>query len=132
ATSGRPLNCFGFVDTSDPSIGYDSGQLALYSASSFYCMSSDGTVALKNRGTAGRTDWNFTIDAGASYTPNWAQGRVTFRADIFNLFNAQTATALNEVSEKGSASNFQYSPNYLLPSQYQTPRSARVAIYYNF
>lgn len=132
ASSGRPINCFGFVDTSDPAIGIDADQLALYSASSFYCMSSDGNVALKQRGTSGRTDWNYTFDFGAAYTPNWANGHVTFKLDVFNLFNSQTALAVNEVSEKGSASSFSYSPNYGLASQFQTPRAARIAVYYNF
>lgn len=130
--SGRPLNCFGFVDTSDPAIGIDSDQLALYSASSFYCMSSDGTVSLAPRGSKGRTDWTYNFNTSIIYTPEWAGKHITFKADIFNLFNAQTPTALNEVSEKGSASAFQYSPNYLLPSQYQSPRSMMLRVLYNF
>jgi hypothetical protein len=130
--SGRPKNCLGFADLSDPNIGYDVGTLSFYSGSAFYCMSSDGTVKLAPRGSAGRNPWIYNFDASVAYTPHWAGKHVTFKADVFNLFDTHGVIATNEYSETGSASAYQYSPNYGLPTQYQTPRSVRFSVLYNF
>ncbi|WP_297509302.1 TonB-dependent receptor [uncultured Caulobacter sp.] len=130
--SGAPLSCQGFIPLDDPRVGYDRGTLSAYSGSSFYCLGADGKTRLTNRGSEGRTDWIYRLDANVAYKPKWAEGRVTFIAQVNNVFNLQGVEMLNQSSAKGSASSFQPNPNYLQPIRYQTPRSLRLIARYNF
>jgi TonB dependent receptor/Carboxypeptidase regulatory-like domain len=124
--SGRPVSCNGFVpfDSLDPD-GSDVGTLALYGASSFYCVPADGQdTVLTQRGQYGRTPWTFALDVSAAYDPNWLEG-LTLQVDVFNLFNTQRVT---EYSETGDLSrNNETNPNFLNDVNYQSPRSVRLA-----
>lgn len=130
--SGRPVNCNGFVplDDLDPD-GSDVGSLAFYGASSFYCRRSDGgPQELTHRGQFGRTPWTYNIDFLAAYQPTWAEG-LTFQVDVFNVFNTQRVT---EYSEQGDLirADESISLNFLNDVNYQTPRSVRLSVRYEF
>lgn len=128
AQSGRPINCQGFI----PLEGItqpDLGTLNAYAGSSFYCLNENGTRTLRTRGDEGRTPsiWNF--DLSASYTPNWADKKLKVKLDVFNLFNNDKVTEFNEFKE---ATRNVLSQNYLNDVNYQSPRSMRLTLRYDY
>lgn len=128
-SSGRPVNCLGFAPLGND---LDSGTLAFYGSSSFYCRQPDGTVALGQRGQEGRTPWNWSVDTSITYVPNWADKNLSLKLAVYNVFNMQRVTEYDEVSATGSASSNIYSPNFLNDVNYQTPRSLELSARYEF
>ena len=128
--SGRPLNCLGVLDL-NPGAGYSPHP---YGSSFMRCSTTgnatdDSSVVAVPRGTMGRLPWTQQYDVNFAYAPNWAKG-LQFKVDIFNVFNKQKVTSVNEqaeVSATGSASN-----TYLLPASFQAPRSVRFMVQYDF
>jgi hypothetical protein len=117
--SGRPLNCFGVYpeDGADP-------EAAGYGAASFYC-----NGQLNPRGSKGRIGWTHNLDLGLQYTPGWADGRLTFSADVFNLFNWSNVLERQETAETDDRTP---NPSYMLPLTYQSPRMIRFSARYLF
>ncbi len=148
--SGRPQNCFGFLDGRDYSAyanGYfscDSGPAQpaclVVHASGTACPAGQSNPLYHGggnnghtvvpRGTAGRTPWSRTLDLNVAYKPNWADGHLTMKADVFNVFNEHAATAVSETGEN-SAGDPQ-PDSYLTPVSYQTPRSVRFMVQYDW
>ncbi len=126
--SGRPVNCQGYIPLDDIAQP-DQGTLTPYSGSSFYCLNDDGVRELGNRGDQGRTPWAWTLDLSAAYVPNWADRRLKLKLDVFNLFNNDKVTEYNEFKE---ASRDVISPNYLNDVNYQSPRSLRLTLRYDY
>ncbi|MEF9977539.1 MAG: Oar protein, partial [Thermomonas sp.] len=128
--SGRPLNCLGVLDL-NPGAGYSPHP---YGSSFMRCSTTgdatnDSTVVARPRGTAGRLPWTQQYDLNVAYAPNWAKG-LQFKVDVFNVFNKQKVTSVNEQAEvaaTGVASNV-----YLLPASFQAPRSVRFMVQYDF
>ena len=54
---------------------------------------------------------------------NFMSGDLVLRADIFNIFNFEGTTDLNEFGELGNGNP---DPNYRDPLSYQTPRFVRL------
>ncbi len=129
AQSGRPISCQGYIDLDDPSIGADYGTLAAYSGSTYYCLNDAGERELGHRGQLGRTPWTWNFDLGVTYAPNWAENKLKFKFDVFNLFNNDKVTEYDEVKE---AARDAISANYLNDVNYQAPRSARFTVRYDF
>jgi hypothetical protein len=135
AASGRPLSCIGFVPSTVPDFDGASGY---NSASSYYCIQDVNKPAvLVQRGSVGRTPWTKTLDVSISYSPSFANNKLTLQADVFNIFNAQVVTELNEVKDYSRAASngappYQVSQNYLLPTSFQTPRYVRLTARYEF
>ena len=127
AQSGRPVNCQGYIDLTGT--GYD-GQFVLgpYGPSSFYCLDENGDRVLTNRGDNGRTPNTWSMDLSGAYKPNWAKG-LLFKVDVFNVFNNGKVLEYNEVKEAGRD---RLDPNYLNDVNYQTPRSVRFTVRYDF
>lgn len=124
-TSGRPLNSFGYHPT-DLFASY-------YDAESFV---KDGELV--SRGSEGRTPSTWTLDLSAKYLIELEQADVALRADIFNLFNNDDATQLNEINERYAGQSDEgiflgeYNPSYGLPTSFQTPRYVRFSVEVNF
>jgi len=112
--SGRPKNCFG-VGPNDV-IGYG--------AAYFYC---DGKPA--QRGSRGRLPWTWNLDLGAQYMPDFAQNKLAFTADVFNVFTQQRSLSVYEYGETDSGAR---DINYLRPLSFQTPRYVRLGVRYDF
>lgn len=111
-TSGRKYGCFGFHPT-------DVFARAYRNASN-YCQG-----RLVPRGTAFTSDWIQNIDMSLRYTvpENLIPGDLVLRADIFNIFNLDGETDVNEFGETANATA---DPDYLRPLSYQTPRYIRL------
>ncbi len=146
--SGRPVNCFGFLggaDTSGYQNGYfscDSGpaqpQCLVVHAAGTSCPSpnplyhgggNNGSTIVP-RGTRGRTPWQRTLDLNVAYKPNWADGHLTLKGDMFNVFNEHAATSVVEQGENTAGAP--QPDSYRTPSGYQAPRSVRFMVQYDW
>ena len=52
-----------------------------------------------NRGDRGRTPWMRQLDLNVAYRPAFADGNLTFKMDVFNVFNDHAATSVWERGE---------------------------------
>lgn len=145
--SGRPVSCYGFIPVEALGIGEpDAGTISLYSGSSFYCPDPDGNIvdvndpadpsddvafSLGQRGDRGRTPWTRTFNLGFEYTPNWANDHLNFQMNVFNVFNNDTVTEYNETSTSVRTQT-EPEPDFLNDVNYQSPRSVRLAVRYNW
>jgi hypothetical protein len=154
--SGRPVNCFGYLGgawTSPYQNGYfscDSGQtqpryIANPNFNANLAPSETNPVTIQNpawdgsgnngdtvvpRGSRGRTPWQRTVDLNVAYKPNWADGHLTLKMDVFNLFNEHAVTS---VVEQGENTAGQPQPDrYGTPTGFQAPRSVRFMAQYDF
>lgn len=123
---GRPLNAFGYHPTDVFARGYRS--------ESFYA---GGELA--PRGSRGRTDDVYNLDLSASYVMAIGDSEVTFRADVFNVFNFDTETELNEIYDDEGNTDFSgdtpvyvVNPIYGQPTNWQSPRYVRLSVNYVF
>lgn len=135
-SSGRPTSCLGFVPPTVPDFA-GSGQYT--SASAYYCIKDPTKPAeVVQRGSVGRTPWTTSFDLQVAYIPQWAQKKLTLQVDIFNLFNSQKATEVNEVRDYSRAESnatafpLRQGANYLSPTGFQDPRSVRLTARYEF
>jgi hypothetical protein len=129
--SGRPTSCIGFV----PDWARDAADAANYTtASSYYCLNEQGQSELHQRGTAGRTPWTYSLDLQVAYMPKVAKGKLTFQADIFNVFNTQQTTEWDEQRDlsRDRVGEGALNLNYQRPTGFQTPRSVRLTARYVF
>ena len=118
-TSPRKFGCIGRHPVSyDPANGeYDPANL--YGAESFYCAGQ-----LTPRGSVFESDWSKSMDVSFRYKlPIESKLDYVLRADIFNIFNFQSALDFNEL---GDQDNGTPNPNYRKPTSYQTPRYVRL------
>ena len=113
-TSGRPRNAFG-VHPTDP-------YAALYGASSFY---NQGRFV--PRGTLETTSDTFRLDLGLKFAAALGRGALTARLDIFNAFDWDAETEVDEHADTGSG---QASPTFGLPTRFQQPRTTRLGLQY--
>ncbi|MDH3820829.1 MAG: hypothetical protein OEU59_06870, partial [Gammaproteobacteria bacterium] len=86
----------------------------------------DESFTFNPRGSAGRTEWVYQVDLSAIYSFGWGDhATVELRADVFNLFDADTATEVNEMAE--------FEPErFMLPTAYQRPRQLRFGVAIRF
>jgi outer membrane receptor protein involved in Fe transport len=118
-TSPKHYGCLGVHPTDVYAAGYG--------AVAFYC----NGVAVP-RGSKFTTDWVNKIDLSVRYTVPTTlvpAGDLVLRADVFNLFNAQSVTTAWEYGEddEGNADT-----NYGKPTGYQTPRYVRLGFDLSF
>ncbi|OGT58497.1 MAG: hypothetical protein A3E01_09800 [Gammaproteobacteria bacterium RIFCSPHIGHO2_12_FULL_63_22] len=129
--SGRPINCFGFLGGSGTS-HYANG----YFSCSPNIPNQPGNGSGNNgfdvvpRGSAGRTEWSRTLDLNVAYKPNWADGHLMFKADVFNVLNEHAVTTVIEQGE--NAAGTPQPDRYKTPTGFQTPRSVRFMVQYDF
>ena len=130
--SGRPINCFG-VYGSDP---------LHYGASYFSCSDApgsddDGDGVLDNgtdvvaRGGGGRTPWQRQLDLNVAWKPAFADGRLTLKLDVFNVFDTRTVTSVVETAETNEGSPL-FGTVYKVPTGFQAPRAMRFMVQYAF
>ncbi|MCX7042719.1 MAG: TonB-dependent receptor [Gammaproteobacteria bacterium] len=129
--SGRPVNCFGFLGGSNTSH---------YANGYFSCspnptgLPGDGTgnngFDIVPRGSAGRTEWSRNLDLNVAYKPNWADGHMMFKVDVFNVLNEHAVTTVVEQGE--NAAGTPQPDRYKTPTGFQTPRSVRFMVQYDF
>ncbi|MBP7665363.1 MAG: TonB-dependent receptor [Burkholderiaceae bacterium] len=129
--SGRPKNCIGnFAGT--PSFGtspadFDSDYS--YGSSYRYC-SFDGVTSVPTpRGNQGTLPWEYRLDMNLAYRPAQVKG-LQFKVDVFNLFNRQSAQAIDEVHEDAGDITAVL-PRYGRIIQNTAPRSVKLTVSYD-
>ena len=126
--SGRPISCIGVLGGLD---------VSHYGNIHFSCDpgAPDGTgnngSTVVPRGTVGRTPWTTTLDLNVAYKPSWAEG-LQFKVDVFNLLNSTKVISVNEIGEDASGNPGPVANTYLTPTAWQTPRSVRFMVQYDF
>ena len=121
AQSGRPENGLGLhpLRAGNTTDAY----ARAYGASSMYI----GGV-LVPRGSVGTTPWVYTWSMSAHYRPHWANDKVSFGMDIFNILDQSAVTSVYERAELSSGAK---DTRYLQPRTYQAPRSFRFSVSYD-
>ncbi len=116
--SGGPKYCLGLYgpDQSDP-VGYGS----LYA----WCNGQPNPP-----GTNGRLPWMKELDLGVRYRPAFADHKLAFSLDVFNVTNSQVA--LNRVWEYNSNDTGTPNPLYGTAELLQQPRYVRFGVTYDY
>jgi len=133
--SGRPVNCFGYLGGSNTSAyanGYfscDPGAPLPDDPANDGAGNNGSTVV--NRGTVGRTSWTRTFDLNVAYRPAFADGNLTFKMDVFNVFDEHGVTAVNEIGEDADGNPIT-SRTYRNPVAWQAPRTFRFMVQYDY
>lgn len=109
-SSGRPVNRIGWRD--DPVRG-----------------STSNDYFSVPRGTLGNTDWVFNTNLTLVYRPNWAEKRVSFTLDAFNIFNNKAVTEVVETYQNASGGT---DYTYGTPSAWQRPRYFRLSANFEY
>jgi hypothetical protein len=124
--SGRPRNATGFFPVTEES-PLEDVIASYYQALSFYRNGEPSP-----RGSLGTTPATFKVDASLVYATDFMGSDVSFRADVFNVFNSVTAVTFWERTETFGGFGPQDSyiagdpdNRYGSPRQYQTPRYVR-------
>ena len=111
--SGRPKNCLGLNEAVDGPFGYGSAY--------HYC-----NGAASPRGALGRLPTDVRLDANLIFRPAVIKG-LSFKWDIYNVFNRQTTQTIDEVYNSGTT----VSPTYGRTISYTPPRTMRFSAEYN-
>lgn len=126
--SGRPISCIGV---------YKGLNTSYYGNIHFSCDSGAPDSVGNNgdtivpRGTVGRTPWTTSLDMNLTYAPNWAEG-LQFKVDVFNVMNSRKPISVNEIGEDAGGNPATVANTYLTPTAWQTPRSVRFMVQYDF
>ena len=115
--SGAPKSCLGYygVDESDP-MGYES--------SYHYCGGK-----FSRPGDAGRQPWTKRLDLGVQYRPAFAEHKLAFGLNVFNVFNELKPVQTDVEYEVGPK---KISETYGIGTYYTAPRSVRLTASYDF
>ena len=117
--SGRPRSCFG----TDPL-----GRGGNYGGAAHYCFGETAeTNVLSPRGSLGRLPWEKTLDLNLTYKPRFVQG-LQLRVDVYNVFNSQTISKVNEVYNGDT----ERVATYEMPIAFTAPRSMKFSAEYNY
>ncbi|MDF3983708.1 TonB-dependent receptor [Luteibacter sp. PPL201] len=114
--SGAPRNCYGGFGPDQIDAGYGT-------TSYHWC---NGLPSPP--GAAGRNPITHTVSAALAYRPAFAEGRLGFTAEVFNLFNEQKKTQSYPYYATSSAPL----PTYNAPIAFQTPRYFRFGVTYDY
>ncbi|MDQ0009421.1 outer membrane receptor for ferrienterochelin and colicin [Luteibacter jiangsuensis] len=116
-TSGSPKICLGYYgpDFSDP---------GKYGGSYHYC---DGVASPP--GKQGRLPWIRQLDLGTTYRPAFADGKLSFTASVFNVFNEQRPLNRYPYSQTDPGVP---DPQYGQAVVRQVPRYVRLGVSYDY
>lgn len=132
AQSGRYYGCLGrvplSVDPFAPTAGTPSG---------WYCPLGANNATIETpRGSQGRTNWVYQMDLNLNYKilESETRGSLSASIDVFNLFDADTATRVVEQGLITTTVNRMdaRAPYYGQARGYQSPRTVRFGIRYTF
>lgn len=116
--SPRKYGCIGYYPFAD-------GRASQSTLTAWYC---DGELTPRSRSFDG--DWINNIDVSLTYAHKLPVGTMKITGEIFNLLNSQGADQMDENGESGGVGTL--NPNYGHPISYQTPRSIRIGLRYEF
>ena len=124
--SGVPQECLGYYGpqgTGDPT-GYNNKSTGNY----HWCAGQIVHPGSNNK-YAGHTPWTEIVNVGVRYTPAFADHKLAFKLDVFNLFNQQKA---NQSTVSLVASPHQVSNTFHYPVALTPPRYMRLSVSYDY
>lgn len=124
AFSGRPKNCMGYYPDTPENEEFNT-YYAYGGPYYFYCNNQPAP-----RGSGGNMPWSYRLDFGVTYAPDFADNRLKFGLDIFNVFDRQSAQNQIEYGENGGP-GLPYSQAHRVIS-YSDPRAIRFSIRADF
>lgn len=116
--SGRPKSCTQNLPTAQDTFGIGGGYGSIF----FVCPEAPG------RGAMGWLPWEHRLDLALMYKPAYVKGLLV-KLDVFNAFNRQTVTSINEEKNTrgaGSAIN----GLFLQEQNYTAPRAFKLSVQY--
>ena len=124
--SGTPQECLGYYGpdaTGDPT-GYNRGASGNYHwcAGQIVHPGSDSPYA-------GHTAWTHQLSLGVHYAPAFADHKLAFKLDVFNVLNEQHA--LQSTASLVSAEH-QISNTFHYPVSLEAPRTVRLSVSYDY
>ncbi|MGA0587593.1 TonB-dependent receptor [Dyella sp. KRB-257] len=136
AQSGQPKSCLGYYGpygVDDPA-GYNGGGSGNY----HWCAGKRVPP-----GTVGTTPWTKPLNLGIHYTPDFADHKLGFHLDIFNVFNeqkpVQTDPTFANAYNGGTDANGNPAPDTIYINNsyhqalfYETPRTVRLSVTYDY
>lgn len=134
--SGRPLSAFGQDYPDHGANIYGSYGDTFYHRESWTDLNENDEVdpgeaeySFHPRGEAGRTPWTFKVDASLRYRFDVSGVDMIASLDVFNIFNVQEPTSMNEHYESSPGNVNQW---YGSAYDWTAPRSARLGLQANF
>jgi hypothetical protein len=125
AYSGRPKNCTGIYSGVNKDDDFVTDNI-LYNGPYYWFCNGEPS----SRGSKGTLPWTTRFDAGVTYSPSFADHKLEFSLDIFNLFNTQTVQNIVEYGELGGVGvPYTYTNRVISRS---APRSMRFSVRYDF
>ena len=124
--SGRPKNCTGYYPQTPENEEFNT-YYAYGGPYYHFCGINSEPVP---RGTSGRLPWTNKLDLGVTYAPDFADNRLQFSVDVFNVFDEQVEQSIVEYGENGGPGVPYSSTNRVL--SYSSPRYVRFAMRYDF
>ncbi|PPT92922.1 TonB-dependent receptor [Xanthomonas theicola] len=122
--SGTPKSCLGYFSANGTDEDSTAGDPVGYGASYHSC---NGQAS--RPGDAGRTPWTRIVDLGLSYRPAFADDKLSFNLQVFNLFNERKPVQVNSTWED---SPYTLSNTYNMGLFYTAPRYAQVSVSYDY
>lgn len=124
--SGRPKNCFGIYNGPSLDVNDEFRDMVEYGGPYyFYCNGQPSP-----RGSAGRLPWETKLDLGVNYAPAFADNKLQFGVDVFNVTNSQKVQNIIEYGEIGAIGNPYSQSNRVI--SYGAPRYVRFSVRYDF
>ena len=84
------------------------------------------------------SNFSWKLDLSAKYILALEETDITFRADVYNVFNNDRVTEINEIAERGKGYGKnditlgEANPDYGLATNYQSPRYVRLSASFKF
>ena len=124
--SGTPKSCLGYyAGPGAADVGYDP---LGYGSAYHYCNGEPGRP-----GGAGETPWIKNLDLGLTYRPAFADHKLAFALNVFNVLNDRSLNRIDSTYE--TTSPFTVSNTYGIGTSawsYNTPRYVRLSVSYDF
>lgn len=125
AYSGRPKNCNGYYNGVNADDDFVNENILYPGPYYWFCNNEPAP-----RGSQGRLPWTTRLDLGINYAPNFADNKLQFGLDVFNVLNRQTVQNVIEYGELGGPGvPYAYTGRVISRS---APRSVRFTIRYDF
>jgi hypothetical protein len=115
--SGAPKACLGYY-------GSNEADPISYGSSYHFCGGQPTPL-----GSTGRLPWQKIMDLGVTYRPAFADGKLAFNFNVFNVFNERKPTVLDATYETAP---YTVSNSYGAALYQTTPRYGRFSVTYDF
>ncbi len=124
--SGRPTGCTGIYAGESLNVSDEFRDAVEYAGPYYRFCNGEPSP----RGSGGRLPWTGKLDLGVSYAPSFADNKLQFGMDVFNVTNSQPVQNVIEYGEIGAPGNPYHSTNRAI--SYQAPRYVRFTVRYDF